>query len=150
MVVACSSSLQIESAGPCRTMLRSLFGKTAKASAKTEKQIAGDSAESIAEAYLVERGLRCVTKNYRCRYGEIDLVMADGETLVFVEVRFRASRDFGGAAESIHVAKQRRIAAAASHYLTTLSVTPACRFDAILVNKLEQSSVEWIKDAFST
>ncbi len=110
----------------------------------------GDSAEKLAELYLQQHGLKTVARNYRCRYGEIDLIMADGEGLVFVEVRYRASRDFGGAAASIHVAKQRRLIAAAEHYLTQLKHTPPCRFDAILVNKMNASHVEWIKDAFGT
>jgi putative endonuclease len=120
-------------------MLGSLFSK----------KKAGDDAEALAEAYLSQRGLRLVTRNYRCRFGEIDLIMTEGNTLVFIEVRFRASNQFGGAVESIHVAKQRRLIAAAEHYLMTLKVTPPCRFDAILVNKLDHSHVEWIKDAFS-
>jgi putative endonuclease len=94
--------------------------------------------------------LKIIARNYRCRFGEIDLIMQDADVLVFVEVRMRASASYGGAAGSIHVAKQRRLIAAAEHYLSTLSRTPPCRFDAILMNEMNAASVEWIKDAFST
>lgn len=119
-----------------------LFGK------KTEKRVVGDDAERIAEQYLHEQGLKTVARNYQCRFGEIDLIMQDGEVLVFAEVRYRASKDFGGAAASIHVAKQRRIIAAASHYIAAIRQPPPCRFDAILLNKLHANNVEWLKDAF--
>jgi putative endonuclease len=123
-------------------LINSLLGK------KTEKRVVGDDAERIAEQYLHEHGLKTIARNYQCRYGEIDLIMQDGEVLVFAEVRYRASKDFGGAAASIHVAKQRRIIAAAGHYLTAIRQPPPCRFDAILLNKLNIANVEWMKDAF--
>lgn len=116
--------------------------------AVTVRQEDGDNAERIAEQYLCQQGLTLVTRNYHCRFGEVDLIMRHGETLVFIEVRYRASSKFGGAAASIHVAKQRRIIAAAQNYLTTLRTTPACRFDAILMNKVDQSHVEWLQNAF--
>lgn len=113
------------------------------------RKATGDDAEALAEGYLKERGLTPVTRNYRSRFGEIDLIMREGDVLVFVEVRFRASNDFGGAVESIHVAKQRRLIATAEHYLASLKHLPACRFDAILVNKMDHSHVEWIRNAFT-
>ena len=79
--------------------------------------VAGARAEALAAAFLVARGLVIVERNFRCRRGEIDLIARDGETLVFVEVRLRSRRDFGGAAASITAAKRARIAAAASFYL---------------------------------
>jgi putative endonuclease len=109
----------------------------------------GDAAERFAEQFLIEQKLRTVARKYRCRFGEIDLIMQDGETLVFVEVRMRASGSFGGAAASIHVAKQQRLVATAQHYLAGLHHTPPCRFDAILMTKMDTAGVEWIKDAFS-
>jgi putative endonuclease len=109
----------------------------------------GDAAERFAEQFLHARKLKTVTRNYRCRFGEIDLIMRDGETIVFVEVRMRASSNFGGAGGSIHVSKQRRLVATAQHYLAALQHTPPCRFDAILMNEMDNASVEWIKDAFS-
>ncbi|MDR2240220.1 MAG: YraN family protein [Zoogloeaceae bacterium] len=104
----------------------------------------GDAAEARAADYLTRRGLKILTRNYRCRGGEIDLVCRDGAALVFVEVRLRAQRGFGGAAESITAAKQRRIALAARHYLAGKPL-PACRFDAVL---LDGDDIDWIRDAF--
>ena len=109
---------------------------------------AGDAAEDRALAYLVGRGLRLVERNYRTPHrggGEIDLVMRDGATLVFVEVRKRASRAFGGAAASIGAAKQRRIVFAARHYLMRAASPPPCRFDVVSV---EAGAVEWLRAAF--
>lgn len=122
-----------------------LFGKTNK---KTDKRIVGDSAERIAEAYLIARGLSVVARNFQCRFGEIDLIMQDGEVLVFTEVRYRASENFGGAVASIGVTKQRRIIAAASHYIGPLKHPPPCRFDVVLLNKININNVEWLKNAF--
>ena len=92
-----------------------------------------------------------IARNYRCRRGEIDLVLADGDTLVFAEVRLRARSDFGGAAASIDHRKQSRIAFAARHYLATVARKDAsrpCRFDAVLMDRLEPEAIEWIRDAF--
>jgi putative endonuclease len=119
-----------------------------KLTALISKKKTGDDAESLALSYLQDRGLMLVMQNYRCRFGEIDLIMQHRETLVFVEVRYRASTSYGGAAASIHVAKQRRIIAAATHYLSTLRTVPPCRFDAILMNKLDNAHVEWLQSAF--
>ncbi|MBC7621763.1 MAG: YraN family protein [Aeromicrobium sp.] len=110
---------------------------------------AGDAAERFAEKFLLAQKLKVVARNYRCRFGEIDLIMQDRETLVFVEVRMRASGKFGGAGASIGVAKQQRLIATAQHYLAGLHHTPPCRFDAILMNEMDSASVEWIKDAIS-
>jgi putative endonuclease len=129
-----------------------LFRKTPKPSpapAAATTKTTGDAAERIAEQYLQQHHLKTVARNYRCRFGEIDLIMQHADVLVFVEVRMRASSRFGGAGGSIHVAKQRRLIAAAEHYLSTLSQTPPCRFDAILMNEITAASVEWIQDAFS-
>ncbi len=104
----------------------------------------GRAAEALAADHLARHGLKVLARNYRCRGGEIDLVCRDGTTLVFVEVRLRTSRDFGGAAESITAAKQRRIALAARHYLAG-KPWPACRFDAVL---LDGAHIEWIRNAF--
>ena len=119
-----------------------------KLAALFSRKADGDNAERIAERYLQQHGLTTIARNYRCRYGEIDLIMQDGDTTAFIEVRYRASSNFGGAAASIHPAKQRRIIAAAGHYLTNIRHPPPCRFDAILLKKLDAAGVEWIKDAF--
>jgi len=109
----------------------------------------GSEAEVLAEQFLTGRGLKTVLRNYRCRGGEIDLIMKDGATLVFVEVRLRTHGGFGGAAESVAARKQQRIVLAAQHYLSTLSATPACRFDVIGMEALDVKRIDWIRDAFS-
>jgi len=98
-----------------------------------------------AAEYLQRQGLRLIRHNFRCRQGEIDLVMEDGATLVFVEVRARARQDFGGAAASITLGKQRRLIAAAQVYLAGLNALPACRFDAVLIGP---DGLEWVRAAF--
>lgn len=105
---------------------------------------AGARAEERAARFLAAQGLHVIARNHRCRGGEVDLVCRDGATLVFVEVRLRTGRNFGGAAASITPAKQRRIALAARHYLAG-KPWPACRFDAVL---LDGESIEWIRNAF--
>lgn len=108
----------------------------------------GSDAEQIAAAYLQRQGLQRVAQNYRCRFGEIDLIMSEGKTLVFVEVRMRASNAFGGAAASITAAKQNKLLHAARHYLSRLNQEPACRFDAVLMTGTINPKIEWIKNAF--
>ena len=107
----------------------------------------GAPAESLAAAFLERQGLKILERNYRCRFGEIDLVARSGGVLVFVEVRARNSEAFGGAAGSITAAKRRRLVAAARHFLARRRVERACRFDVVLVRGSEQQ-VEWITDAF--
>jgi putative endonuclease len=117
-------------------------------SGRANTKHAGDAAEERALAHLLARGLTLVTRNYRTPGrggGEIDLVMRDAGTLVFVEVRKRARRDFGGAAGSVLGAKQRRIVYAARHFLMRSPRPPPCRFDVVAV---EDGRVEWIRAAF--
>lgn len=108
----------------------------------------GAQAEDLAAAFLQRAGLKVVERNYRCRFGEIDLIARDGSTLVFVEVRMRSSERFGGAAASITPAKQRKLLRAARHFLAGMTRTPQCRFDALLVNG-QDLSIEWLKNAFA-
>lgn len=105
----------------------------------------GQEAENLAAEFLQGQGLRLVARNYRCRMGEIDLIMEDRGTLVFVEVRLRKNNHFGGAAASITPHKQGKLIRAAQHYLQQQTRQPPCRFDALL---LEGGKMEWIKDAF--
>lgn len=109
----------------------------------------GDAAEDRALAHLLARGLRLLARNYRTPGrggGEIDLVMRERDgTLVFVEVRKRGGRGFGGAAGSVGWQKQRRIVFAARHYLMRLAVPPPCRFDVI---SIEGGSIQWMRAAF--
>jgi putative endonuclease len=107
----------------------------------------GVLAENLAAAFLEQQGLKIVARNYRCRFGEIDLVAESGTTLVFVEVRARASAEYGGAAESITAAKRRRLIAAARHYLATRRNRRPCRFDVVLLNG-DTAPPEWIANAF--
>ena len=107
----------------------------------------GEAAERLAEQHLCAAGLRVLARNYQCRLGEIDLVCAEGEVLVFVEVRQRRSERYGGAAGSITAAKRRRLLAAARHYLMRLGCLPACRFDVVLLRGVTPQ-IEWIRSAF--
>jgi putative endonuclease len=111
----------------------------------------GHRAEQIAEQFLVGKGARIIERNYRCRFGEVDLIAQHGRTLLFVEVRLRMERngsDFGGAAASITPAKQQRVIAAARHYLAGRHDLPPCRFDAILLTELSARGLEWLQGAF--
>lgn len=107
----------------------------------------GGEAEQLAAAYLKQQGLKLVASNYQCRFGEIDLIMRDGQTLVFVEVRLRHNVSFGGAAMSITTAKRQKIIRTAEHYLQQHGDS-ACRFDAILMSTASVQGIEWIKGAF--
>ena len=108
---------------------------------------AGKLAEALVADYLQVRGLRLIERNYSCRLGEIDLILADGPVLVFVEVRLRRNPGYGGAAASITAAKRQRILRAARHYLSG-KPEPLCRFDVVLLDALAAERIEWIKDAF--
>ncbi len=90
------------------------------------------------------------TCNYRCRLGEIDLIMRHGRCLVFVEVRQRRNHRFGGAAESIDARKRRKLIAAARHYLLRLRHPPqAARFDVVLLEgEPPHCSIHWLQNAF--
>lgn len=108
----------------------------------------GAEAEQLAARYLQQHGLKLIAQNYRSRFGEIDLIMQDGTSLVFVEVRLRRNADFGGAAGSIDAHKQQRIINTAHHYLAHLPRTPPCRFDAVLLDNIKGENVQWLKNAF--
>jgi putative endonuclease len=109
--------------------------------------------EKEAGKYLQRQGLELLQSNYRCRFGEIDLIMLDADSICFIEVRFRSSDRFGGAAASITHAKQRKIVKAALCYLAQNRrlANRAPRFDALLIQRLEGSpgvEFDWIKNAF--
>jgi putative endonuclease len=118
---------------------------TAATGRRTAAQAVGLAGENAAERLLARHGLEIVARNYRTRLGEIDLIAREGATLVFVEVRSRASDRFGGAIESITAAKRRRIVAAARHFLSTLTREPPCRFDVVT---LEAGEPAWLRGAF--
>jgi putative endonuclease len=108
---------------------------------------AGARAEQLAEEYLLQQGLLTVQRNFRCRMGEIDLILRDGDTLVFAEVRLRRGTGYGGAAASVTHAKRARIVAAARHFLSGKRER-ACRFDVVVLDRLAPDAIDWIKDAF--
>jgi putative endonuclease len=108
----------------------------------------GAKAEQQAAQFLQLNGLKLLQRNYRCRYGEIDLILQDGNTLVFAEVRLRSRNDFGGAAASINASKQSKLVRTAQHYLATLARIPPCRFDAVLLQATDGSKIEWLRNAF--
>jgi putative endonuclease len=123
-----------------------------KAAGQGSTKAIGDDAESLALAYLQRQGLVLVQRNYRvaggphARGAEIDLILRERDgTLVFVEVRSRATASHGGALASVGGAKQRRIVRAAQHYLLRLPVLPPCRFDVVA---LEGGQIQWVKAAF--
>ncbi len=117
---------------------------------------AGIAAEQLAATFLMQHGLKLITQNYHCRFGEIDLVMQDGKTLVFVEVKLRSSNQFGGAAASITPQKQQKMILTAQHYLQTQKLGDVpCRFDVILMQSANLAAtdlkhIEWIRNAFET
>ena len=117
----------------------------------TPAKLPGRDAEELACRYLVERGLQVTARNYRCPRGEIDLIMRDGDSVVFVEVRYRRSSRFGSGAETVDSRKQSRLIATAMHYLQAnrnVAKHPA-RFDVVAVSPGDvRQSVQWIRDAF--
>lgn len=109
----------------------------------------GDLAEERALAYLQNQGLRLLERNAASRLGEIDLIMRDGEAIVFIEVRSRIRTDFGGAAASVDAGKQRRVRREAQRWLKTHfgDRWPVCRFD-IFAFEGREARIDWIRDAF--
>lgn len=107
----------------------------------------GERAEALCAALLRAAGLRIVARNWRCRHGEIDLVAEERGTLVFAEVRLRSSGRFGGAGESVTAAKRARLLAAARQYLAD-HPGRACRFDVLLLDRLDPARIKWVRDAF--
>lgn len=112
----------------------------------------GDEAEARALAHLQAHGLKLVSRNYRVargpnrRGGEIDLILRERDgTLVFVEVRKRATTSHGGAAASIGAAKQRSLVLAAKHYLQRFGSPPPCRFDVVAI---DGEALGWLRAAF--
>jgi putative endonuclease len=119
-------------------LIDSLTGK------RTAKQIQGQAGEDHALAFLQQNGLRLIERNFRCKGGEIDLVMEQRSTLVFVEVRKRAEDCFGGAAASVTARKQARLIIAAQVYLQRYRMPPPCRFDVVAI---DGAKLNWLKNA---
>jgi len=110
----------------------------------------GAAAEDAAIAHLQSRGLALIARNYRCPAGELDGVMLERGALVFVEVRYRNTDRFGGAARSVDALKQRKLQRAAESFLQSCAVEfTACRFDVVAVSGRGPAyQIEWLKDAF--
>jgi putative endonuclease len=107
------------------------------------KQARGRQGEDDALAYLLLQGLVLLQRNYLCKGGELDLIMRDGASVVFVEVRLRSSTTFGGALASITPAKQRRMVVAAQTWLLRQKTVPPCRFDALAI---DGGRISWLKN----
>jgi putative endonuclease len=114
---------------------------------KMNQNNAGLSAEKLAATFLANHGLKLVAQNYHCRFGEIDLIMRDASSLVFVEVRLRSNKQFGSAAASITPQKQQKLMLTAQHYLQQNPEKNACRFDVLLMDKVEIGAITWLKNA---
>ncbi len=109
----------------------------------------GSAAEDLACRYLEARGLILVTRNVRYRGGELDLIMCDGENLIFVEVRSRRHTRYGTPAESVTRTKQQRLLRAAALYLQRQRLDLPCRFDVVAILQADdEPQIEWIRDAF--
>ncbi len=112
----------------------------------------GRWAETETEKFLRANGLKFLVRNFRCRRGEIDLIMADSDILVFVEVRFRRSQRFGSGLESVTASKRRRLFAAAGFFLAQGVTHPAnrCRFDVVSVTRRNyRPEFQWVRNAFT-
>ena len=119
--------------------------------ARPDRRHTGAAAEAAARATLEARGLRTLASNVSFRFGELDLVMRDGDTIAFVEVRYRRSDRFGGAVGSVDHGKRRRIVLAARAWLAGqrgLAEAP-CRFDVVTVQGDEPFACEWLRNAFT-
>ena len=115
---------------------------------RTLRQRLGDEAEEQALKLLQAHGLALVRRNYRCRFGELDLVMRERGTVVIVEVRRRSRADFGSSLESVGTRKQQRLLRAARHLLarTPELARLACRFDVVGFDA--HGEPQWLQDAF--
>ncbi len=124
-----------------------------KASAKdTNSSNKGQITENYAEQYLSKQGLILIERNFHSRQGEIDLIMLDGDTYVFIEVKYRKSKEFGGAIASVSASKQKKIKHCITFYLHQSDIneynTP-CRIDVVaLEGDITQPDVTWLKNAF--
>ena len=110
------------------------------------RSLIGKKAEDIAYSFLKKNGLELITRNYRCRFGEIDLIMQDSEILVFVEVRYRKSDKYGSAIESVDFNKQRKLVFTVKHCLSKTSNEQPTRLDIVALSSNEPP--QWIIDAF--
>lgn len=115
-------------------------------------QASGHAAEARALAYLQTKGLRLIAQNWRCRRGELDLVMLHADTVVFVEVRYRRHSAWGGAMESVDARKREKLTLAATQFLQESPrwARQPCRFDVIALSGTTDADLNWIQNAFDT
>lgn len=103
--------------------------------------------EDIAQNYLKKQGLRLITTNFNCRYGELDLIMSESDVLVFVEVKFRRNKAFGGAIAAVSNSKQQKLTRTAQWYMQQNGLSNhQARFDVIAIEGADE--INWIKNAF--
>ena len=121
---------------------------------RSTRQQAGREAEAFALQYLQQQGLRLIEQNWLCKRGELDLVMLDGDTVVFVEVRYRRHIGWGGAIESVDFRKQEKLVTAAQLFLQQVPewADHPCRFDVIAIEGDPGSAapLSWIRSAFDS
>ena len=113
---------------------------------KAAHLLRGESAEEQAHRFLINKGLKPVSRNYRCKQGELDLIMTDQQTLVIIEVRYRKTDLYGSALESVTRTKQSRIIAATHIYLSSQKTDKPIRFDVVAISG--NGKIEWIQNAF--
>ncbi len=112
----------------------------------------GSEAERFARSFLEQQGLTFIMQNYRCRTGEIDLIMRDGDELVFVEVKYRSNSQHGSAIEFFHPSKKRKFESAVMHYMQDKKFNPSVvphRIDLVGIEGngqgQQQQNINWLK-----
>jgi putative endonuclease len=106
----------------------------------------GKVKEDLALKYLKNKGLRLIEANFNCRYGELDLIMSESEVLVFVEVKYRGSKSFGGALNAVSNTKQRKLTRTALYYMQQKELCDhQARFDVLAI---DGDDIQWIQNAF--
>jgi putative endonuclease len=110
----------------------------------------GQQYEQLALEYLQQQGLQPIQQNFQCKAGEIDLVMRDGDSIVFIEVKYRASSAFGGAAAAVTASKQQKLLRASRWYLQQYRLTnQPCRLDVVAIEGQPPYQLQWIKNAIT-
>lgn len=110
-------------------------------------RITGQAGEKIAEEYLKEHGYKIIGRNFSCRHGEIDLIAKDGEELVFVEVKYRQSENFGKAQEAVNFKKLQKLIRTAQYYLVVHNkISENYRIDMVAINRKPNFEIELIKN----
>jgi putative endonuclease len=134
--------------GPSSATVRSSACRIASINSR---QDSGRAAENLARDHLQQQGLRLLAQNWSCRGGELDLVMLDGDTVVFVEVRYRKHAAWGGALESVDARKRQRLILAAELFLQRENRwgKQPCRFDVVAISPGD-SGLNWLRNAFET